>query len=92
MVSPQIKIPFGIILVDILGTLAAGIGVADAIAGIKLVPQAYRFPYYNWLLAGFGFLLISVHSVYMVRMYRQQHSSATRSFSSKDKSDPKLKH
>ena len=84
MVNPQLKIPLGIILVDILGTLAAGIGVADAVAGIKLVPQEYRFPYYNWILTGIGFLLISFHSIYMVRMYRWQSSPDARVLRSKD--------
>ena len=66
------KIPFFIIVADILGTVAAGIGVADAIAGIKLIPEEYRFPYYNWILMVVGFLLISLHSIYMVNVYRSQ--------------------
>ena len=72
MTDLQLKIPFVIILVDIVGTLAAGIGVADAIAGIKLIPAEYRFPYYNWILTGVGFLLISIHSIYMIKVYRSQ--------------------
>lgn len=76
MATPQLKIPFAIILVDIVGTVAAGIGVADAIAGIKLIPVEYRFPYYNWVLTGVGFLLISIHSIYMIKMYRSQISPA----------------
>ena len=70
--NTQLKLPFVIILADIVGTVAAGVGVADAIAGIKLIPEEYRFPYYNWILTVVGFLLISLHSIYVINAYRSQ--------------------
>jgi len=54
-----VRVPMHLIVLDVIGAAAAGIGLAAYAGGVELVPAAFRFPHYDAILivAGMGLML-----------------------------------
>lgn len=53
-----IRIPLSLIVLDVIGAAAAGIGLASYFGGIELVPAPFRFAHYDAVLIVAGMALM----------------------------------
>lgn len=72
------RVPISLLVLDVLGAILAGIGVADGFAQANLVPEGLRFPNYPWVLIVCGALLMAPLGAHMVRRARRAHQAADR--------------
>jgi multisubunit Na+/H+ antiporter MnhG subunit len=76
--SETTRIPVTLLVLDVLGAILAGIGLADGFAQTNLVPEGLRFPHYPWVLIVCGALLMAPMGAHMVRRARRAQQAAGR--------------
>ncbi|MBI5331213.1 MAG: chemotaxis protein [Betaproteobacteria bacterium] len=55
------------VVLEIIGSIIMGIGLADALANTSITPQILRFENYAWYMVGIGFLLGVPHLNGLIR-------------------------
>lgn len=64
--SRKLAIPFKLIVMDALGAVLLGLGVAEMFAGTNLVPKAWQFENYPLMMIIFGIALMLPIVTYML--------------------------
>lgn len=62
------KIPLKLVVLDFIGTVLIGVGLAEMFADIGLVPRTMQFPNYDWLMIIFGVILATPYCVHIVKL------------------------
>lgn len=64
--SKKLSIPIKLIVLDAVGAVLLGLGVAELFADTNLVPQAWRFENYAMVMVIFGIALMLPIITYML--------------------------
>ena len=64
--SKKLTIPLKLIVMDALGAVLLGLGVAEMFADTNLVPQAWQFEHYALMMIIFGIALMLPIVTYML--------------------------
>jgi len=67
-VATGLKFPLHLLVLDTVGTVLLGIGLADWFAGTELVPASLRFEDYPQVMAATGALLMLPFIVFIVKL------------------------
>ncbi|KRT54170.1 DUF1418 family protein [endosymbiont of Ridgeia piscesae] len=72
----QIKLPPQLLLLDMLGAILMGVGLADWLANTSLVPESMRFENYDIVMVVVGGLMMLPPLIYIVRTALELRRSA----------------
>lgn len=68
MAKPNgIRIPIEFLAGDVIGSLLAGVGLADALGNANLVPADWRFPNYGWALLALGVAMMIPCTLFLIQ-------------------------
>lgn len=70
--KPSLKFPLGLLVLDAIGSLLIGLGLAKMFAGIDFLPTALQFDEKGWVLIIIGVLLMLPMIFHFLARAREQ--------------------
>lgn len=63
----KVKMPVPLLVLDFIGTIFIGLGLAEKFAGTGLVPRTIQFPNYEWVLIIIGIIFTVPFIAHLVK-------------------------